>query len=432
MRTQRKRKAIIIGGSLGGLFAAGCLRKVGCEVEVFEKTGDDLATRGAGLGTHDELFAALEHLGIEVDESIGVAVEQRYCMDAAGHFTHRMAVSQRQSSWGWLYNSLKQVLPPEHYHFESPLAHVEQDESGVCAVFADGSRAEGDILIGADGIRSTVRAQYAPDAQPRFPGYVAWRGVLAEQDFPPELHTAMFGKYIFSLPDGEMLLAYPVPGPGGDIRPGHRSCNFVWYHPIGREDALARLCTDASGRCHGTSIPPLRIRAEEIAAMRAIGRAKFAEPMARMLELTPQPFFQAIFDLESPSMVFGRVALLGDAAFVARPHVGMGVTKAALDALELARQLDGDTGIDQALAGYNARQSRFGRAIVRWAQHLGIHLEAQLKPREQRTPEELVQRPELVMRQVSARLSEIPSMSWLTDLPKSSGRVKTWVAGDVL
>jgi 2-polyprenyl-6-methoxyphenol hydroxylase-like FAD-dependent oxidoreductase len=258
MSGARTGRAIIIGGSLGGLFAAGCLRRIGWEVEVCEKTGDDLASRGAGLGTHDEIFAVLEHLGIEVDEDIGVPIRRRYVMERDGSCSLSLDVSQRQSSWAWFYNRLKDILPARHYHFNAQLASIEQDDRGVTAVLADGRRLQGDLLVGADGIRSTVRAQFAPRAQPRFSGYVGWRGMIPEAAFPPALHAQLFDRYVFCLPEGEMMLAYPVPGAGGDTRPGHRGYNFVWYHPVGREDALSRLCTDARGRCHGHDRAPSR------------------------------------------------------------------------------------------------------------------------------------------------------------------------------
>ena len=140
MSGARTGKAIIIGGSLGGLFAAGCLRRIGWEVEVCEKTSDDLASRGAGLGTHDEIFAVLEHLGIEVDEDIGVPIRRRYVMERDGSCSLSLDVSQRQSSWAWFYNRLKDILPARHYHFNAQLARIAQDDRGVTAILADGRR----------------------------------------------------------------------------------------------------------------------------------------------------------------------------------------------------------------------------------------------------------------------------------------------------
>ena len=178
-------------------------------------------------------------------------------------------------------------------------------------------------------------------SQPNYAGYVAWRAMLDESEVPPDIHAEIFERYTFCLPDGELFLAYPVPGRNNETQPGRRAYNIVWYRPTDPEQALVDLCTDASGRCHGTSIPPPLIRPEVTAAIKATARALVAPQVAEIFARTAQPFFQPIFDLESPRTVFGRVALLGDAAFVARPHVGAGVTKAALDAASLADAVSG-------------------------------------------------------------------------------------------
>jgi 2-polyprenyl-6-methoxyphenol hydroxylase-like FAD-dependent oxidoreductase len=198
-----------------------------------------------------------------------------------------------------------------------------------------------------------------------------------------------------------MMLCYPVPGRDNDTRPGRRAYNHIWYRPTDFHGALPRLCTDATGRCHGISIPPPLIRPEVTARIQADARALLAPQIAAIVERTGQIFFQAVFDLESPRMALGRVALLGDAAFVARPHVGAGVTKAALDAECLAREIkaaDGD--LDTALARYEQDRRLFGTRIVARARRLGAYIEAQLKPPAERTEAERQPPPEYLMREV--------------------------------
>jgi len=228
---------------------------------------------------------------------------------------------------------------------------------------------------------------------------------------PAELHREVFDHQILCMPEGQNVVAYPVPGPDNDVRPGHRAYNFVWYNPVEEQTALRELCTDAGGRYHEYGIPPPLIRPEFIAKIRAFASAHLAPQFVQIIERIPQIFFQAIYDLESPQMARGRVALLGDAAFVARPHCAMGVTKGALDAESLADALawSGDD-IDAGLARYSEDQCEFGRRVVARARYLGAHLEAQNKPRELRTPREMHQNPQLFIRESGARLCDIPEL----------------------
>ena len=395
-----KRRALVIGGSIGGLFAAHWLRATGWDVTVFERVGNDLASRGAGIGTHDELRAVIRRLGLTVDETIGVWVHTRICLDHGGRITHQLATSQLQSSWARIYRLLKDAFPAADYRFGMGLERIEQDAGSVTAIFADGSRATGELLVGADGVHSTVRGLLLPQAQPRYAGYVAWRGLVDEPAFPEE-HRILFEHYTMCLPEGEMMLCYPVPGRDNETKPGRRGYNHIWYRPTDFDKTLPRLCTDASGRCHGISIPPPLIRPEVTARIKADARELLAPQIAAVVERTEQLFFQAVFDLETPRMALGRVALLGDAAFVARPHVGAGVTKAALDAECLAREIraaDGD--LDAALARYDRERRLFGSRIVDRARRLGAYIEAQLKPPAQRTEAERQPPPEYLMREI--------------------------------
>jgi 2-polyprenyl-6-methoxyphenol hydroxylase-like FAD-dependent oxidoreductase len=105
--------------------------------------------------------------------------------------------------------------------------------------------------------------------------------------------------------------------------------------------------------------------------VKADARARLAPALAEVFCRAEQPFFQPIFDLTAPRMVFGRALVLGDAAFVARPHVGAGVTKAALDAVCLADSLAADVDIGRALARYDAERRGFGDWIVARSRDLG-------------------------------------------------------------
>lgn len=373
----RPQRALVIGGSLGGLFAANLLHRQGWDVQVYEQVGDALAGRGAGIITHPDLFDALRRIGITIDDSFGVDIAGRVAFDRSGATVGTLDIKQCLTTWGRLYALLQGALPADRYHLGHACTSVTQDAGTVTARFANGDVAQGELLVGADGIRSVVRTQFAPQDHPVYAGYIAWRGLVDENALTPATHRDLFPLFGFSLAPREHMLGYPVAGFTNSTRPGERCYNFVWYRPADAERALPRLCTDSAGRRHDMSIPPPLIRAEVLAEMRRGAQDALSPQFAEVVARTRQPFFQAIFDLESRAMAYGRVALLGDAAFVARPHCGMGVSKAAGDAVALADALRAAADDPaQALPRYSAERVRFGRAVVAHARELGSYLQA--------------------------------------------------------
>jgi 2-polyprenyl-6-methoxyphenol hydroxylase-like FAD-dependent oxidoreductase len=405
-----KSRAIVIGGSLGGLFAANLLVDLGWEVDVFERVPDDLASRGAGIGTHEELVAMLADLGIGMDERLGTKAGDRVCVDRAGNELYRMTWGHTMSAWANVYRPLKDRFPAERYHFGKSFLKFERDNSETVARFEDGSAARADLLIGADGLRSAVRAQLFPGLEPAYAGYVAWRSIVEDSAISPGAREWLQNNYWFVLPPGEMALCYQVPAKDPARARGRLDWNWVWYRPV-TEEALRDLNTDASGRHHAGGIPPPLLRPDVIAKMKSDAKALLAPHMAEVFERS-QPFFQAIFDVESPRMAVGRACLLGDAAFVARPHVGMGVTKAALDALCLARSIKkSPDDVETALERYDRLRGEFGRRCIARARRLGSYIEARARPERGWTPQQLDQRPERLLHEVAASLSEIPELA---------------------
>jgi 2-polyprenyl-6-methoxyphenol hydroxylase-like FAD-dependent oxidoreductase len=145
---------------------------------------------------------------------------------------------------------------------------------------------------------------------------------------------------------------------------------FIWY----RAASLAELFTDAAGKDHGMSIPPPLIRPQFVRELKAHAHEVLPAPIAAVVQKSAQPLLQAISDMESPRMTFGHVALVGDAAFVVRPHVAGGASKAALDAAALVEATaHGD--IAAGLARFEASQRDFGSRLVQHSRYLGADLE---------------------------------------------------------
>ena len=376
------KRAIIVGGSMSGLLSGLLLRRAGWAVDIYERVESELSGRGAGIVAQHELIERLRKLGLATD-NLGVHITTRKIVDADGKLTHEIECPQVLTAWERVYRLLRDAFPPAQYHRGRALVNFTQDANSVRAHFSTGKLIEADLLIGADGIRSTVRQQCLPDVAPRYAGYCAWRALIAENAFPPGVHRELFEFMTFGLPPGEQFLGYPVAGPDNDLRPGHRRYNVVWYRPADEATKLQWLLTDDHGATHAISIPPPLIRRAAITEMRADAERLVAPQFRQIVRLIEEPILQPIYDLESHRMAVGRVAIVGDAAFVARPHVAAGVSKAADDAAALAEALQNETSVEAALKRFEEARLSENRRIIERARHLGAYLQASRTQEEQ-------------------------------------------------
>jgi 2-polyprenyl-6-methoxyphenol hydroxylase-like FAD-dependent oxidoreductase len=390
------RRAIVIGGSIAGLFVGAFLRRIGWRVDIYERSSIELIGRGAGIfATHLELFESLDKCGAGTVD-IGVIVYKRVTFDRGGNVIAEKPQLQIVTSWDRLRQVLLRANDRQHYYFGHVFERVEQDGSGVNVYFTNGRSERADLLVGCDGFRSSVRGSLAPEVQPIYSGYYIWRGTPNESDLSPSTRNTMFPHFSFFLGDQLQALGYPISGADDELRIGHRRYNFVWYC-VADAACLKQMCTDDDGREHEYGIPPPLVRKDLIAQMREEAETLLPPQYVDCLRHVDQPFFTPVYDFCSSNLVFGRVALVGDAASTPRPHIGFGVSKAGAEAHALAEALSNCDDIDRALMAYNAARQPLSELIVSHSRKLGMQLGVGIETDEDRRMATLLQTPQGIM-----------------------------------
>jgi len=368
----KRLRAVVVGGSLGGLCAGLTLRCIGYAVDIFEKSSSALQDRGAGLVVQTELLQYLEQHNIATREAISVPSRFRQYLAQDGSLLHGEASFQLMTAWNTVFRQLREAFPDEQYHQGHKLTGFEQDEHEVIARFENGREEPCDVLVGADGIDSAVRHQLLPDVIPQYAGYVAWRGVVEEDAVPSAVADVFAEKFTFFQMPHSHILCYLVPGAGGELTVGKRRLNWVWYWNVPQGEPLHALLTDTAGQLHHYSVPPGAVSKDLLLEQQAVATQLLPEVFQHLVRATAEPFIQPIYDLASPRMVFGRVCVLGDAAFVPRPHTAASTAKAVTNAIALAETLQVHYGdVVTAFKAWESSQLQLGNYLKRLGMSLG-------------------------------------------------------------
>ncbi len=371
----RNPRAVVIGGSLAGLSAAIVLDYVGYDVAVYEQSAHPLSSRGAGLVLQPDVELLLKRFGVVDPGRIATSCSQRQYLRRDGSAETSLAMPQRFTAWNALHRQLRTKVGDDRYHAGRRVVAVDDGDEQATLHFVDGTNCQAELVVAADGWNSSIRRALLPAVEPVYAGYVGWRGVVNEADLPAEV-LEVFNDWFtfFELTDGGHCLCYLVPGADGELDPGSRRLNWVWYVNVAPGADLDFQLTDSSGERRVLSTSPGLATEAFVAAVHQRGRAMLPDAFAHLITGTTEPFVQAIVDLASPKMAWGRIALIGDAAFVPRPHTAASTSKAAGDTLDLAAALEaaGPGNEPAALRHWEPVRLKVGRQLGVHGRQLGL------------------------------------------------------------
>lgn len=357
-------KALIVGGGIAGVTTALFLHRAGIEVEVFERA-EEIRELGVGINMLPHAVKELANLGLEAElEAAGISTRELLYTNRFGQVVwqelrgvdgghaHPQISIHRGRLLGVLHQAVIQRLGPDAIHTGCRVDGFEQSATGVSLGFVTrtGERgsASGDLLVGADGIHSTLRARlYPEEGPPIWNGVMLWRGCTQWPRWLDGRTMAIaggnFSKFVF----------YPIARDEGDLRP---LTNWAVMARTGANGASPPRPEDWSRR---------GVLEDAVSFVRDRFRLDFADPAA-IIEATADFYEYPNCDRDPlPRWSFGRVTLLGDAAHPMYPVGSNGASQAILDARWLADQLTAQgSSIEAALLAYDAERRPATEKII--------------------------------------------------------------------
>ncbi|KAK0335688.1 hypothetical protein LTR02_007115 [Friedmanniomyces endolithicus] len=396
----RKPNIVIVGGSLGGLFAGVALKTHGYNTTILERTPENLLhNQGAGIvagGDTLEFFKRYDRTG----KPVAVPSFKRLYLNRKGDVIHEEVNRQNMTSWDLCYyllranydrvdspylegGKLPETRPTDgqiKYIYGATVTGIEDKNSHVVVSYTQKhknndnatdkpSTIQADILIAADGPSSTIRAILEPQVQRTYAGYCVIRGTVPEPEGSPAALAVFRERFCFFHGPQMQNLTYTIAGEHGTTEPGIRLLNFVWYanFPEGSPE-LEKLMTDKEGRRRRITIPPGMIAPGAWEMVKEMGQRRLPPQMAEMAEKTRSPFVQCITDVIAPKNLYmgDKVVLIGDSLAGFRPHTVASTSQAAFDVMCLVDWLDGKVERRE----FVRRTMQFARAM----QEMGVRI----------------------------------------------------------
>ncbi|GHF35565.1 2-polyprenyl-6-methoxyphenol hydroxylase [Kitasatospora xanthocidica] len=371
----------VVGGSIAGSAFAGAAARLGAErVVVLERSPGRLEDRGVGICTHNDRFDELVRAGhLAADTRRHRLTVRRWVTrgpagegdgpDGRGRLLWDQPFPFHSHHWAVLWQALRERTPARvEYRLGTTVTAVGNDgddgnDGGAWTEDADGGREPYDLVIGADGYRSVVRAAVCPQAAPEYAGYVCWRGsydTALLDELPGGAAAWPEEECITACYRGGQVVIYRIPG----LEPGRTQVNWVFYAPT-----PAWLHPDGA-----TSVPAGALTEGRLDELRQLAERHLPPYWAGVVTLTPRErtLLQPVYDLVAPHRTAGRLLIGGDAATVVRPHNTSGAVKALQDAHAFERAGTGAAGSWSALlAAYDRERSAAGRELVDLGRTLG-------------------------------------------------------------
>ena len=359
-------KVAIIGGSIAGCATAQALIRAGCNVSVFERTPASLSDRGAGIVVPLPLRDQLIEAGYLPTDYAHCVMGERWWQHHDGSAGGRRLWTQPSAgvtnNWSMLWRALRSGVTDDVYHGGVALREFSDQGESVSVTLSDGTTRHFDALIGADGYRSAIRAKLHPEARAVPAGYVLWRGNYAESEL---VDRSLLGEadrtsawLTVTFPGGHGVL-YMIP----DFEGKGRRVNWAIYSRP----------PQALGGDGVTSVPPGGVSAEVYQTLERLLADHFPPRIAALVQhsarrnVSIQPIYDGMID----SYGQNRVALVGDAGTMTRPHTGSGATKALQDVLALEDCIAGHTDWPAALADYDTRRAAANNTLVELGRRIG-------------------------------------------------------------